>query len=67
MLLQALDGHGAQAVEDLHDLDRARTVLHTALSAVNGARVVLAPYLPFSAAAHTSVSRSSGTRTVPRS
>ena len=33
------------------DLDRGRTVLHTALSAVNGARVILAPYLPFSAAA----------------
>ena len=32
------------------DPDRARTVLHTALSAVNGVRVLLAPYLPFSAA-----------------
>lgn len=30
------------------DLDRARTVLFVALSAVNGARVLLAPYLPFS-------------------
>ncbi|MEL6982867.1 MAG: class I tRNA ligase family protein, partial [Actinomycetota bacterium] len=33
------------------DLDRARTVLHTALSAINGVRVMLSPYLPFSAAA----------------
>ncbi len=33
------------------DLDRARTVLHTALGAINGVRVMLAPYLPFSAAA----------------
>ena len=33
------------------DLDRARTVLFVALSAVNGARVLLAPYLPFSTAA----------------
>ncbi len=32
------------------DLDRARTVLHTALSAINGVRVILSPYLPFSAA-----------------
>jgi methionyl-tRNA synthetase len=32
------------------DPDRARTVLHAALSAVNGVRVMLAPYLPFSAA-----------------
>ncbi|MEM7286910.1 MAG: methionine--tRNA ligase [Actinomycetota bacterium] len=34
-----------------NDLDRARTVLFVALSAINGARVMLAPYLPFSAAA----------------
>jgi methionyl-tRNA synthetase len=33
------------------DLERCRTVLHTALAAVNGVRVMLAPYLPFSAAA----------------
>jgi len=32
------------------DPERARTVLHTALSAINGVRVMLAPYLPFSAA-----------------
>ncbi len=32
------------------DLERGQTVLHTALSAVNGVRVMLAPYLPFSAA-----------------
>ncbi len=33
------------------DVDRVRTVLHTALRAVNELRVMLAPYLPFSAAA----------------
>lgn len=32
------------------DLDRAKTILSTALEAVNGVRVALAPYLPFSAA-----------------
>ena len=32
------------------DAERARTVLHCALSAINGCRVMLAPYLPFSAA-----------------
>lgn len=37
--------------ESASDQERGRTVLHTALSAVNGARVILAPYLPFSAAA----------------
>ena len=33
------------------DAERARAVLHIALSAINGVRVMLAPYLPFSAAA----------------
>lgn len=33
------------------DRDRGVTVLHTALAAINGVRVMLAPYLPFSAAA----------------
>ena len=32
------------------DLDRAHTVLHVALSAINGVRVALGPYLPFSCA-----------------
>ncbi len=32
------------------DPDRARTVLHTALGAINGVRVALSPYLPFSSA-----------------
>ena len=36
--------------DDESGRERGRTVLHTALSAVNGARVILAPYLPFSAA-----------------
>ncbi|MEM9562825.1 MAG: methionine--tRNA ligase [Actinomycetota bacterium] len=36
--------------DDESGRDRGRTVLHTALSAVNGVRVMLAPYLPFSAA-----------------
>lgn len=33
------------------DPERARTVLFVALSAINGARVMFSPYLPFSAAA----------------
>ncbi len=32
------------------DLDRGRTILHTALSAINGVRVLFAPFLPFSSA-----------------
>ncbi|MEM7325182.1 MAG: methionine--tRNA ligase [Actinomycetota bacterium] len=32
------------------DPERGRTILHTALGAINGVRVMLAPYLPFSAA-----------------
>ncbi|MDJ0768838.1 MAG: methionine--tRNA ligase [Ilumatobacter sp.] len=32
------------------DEQRGRTILHTALSAVNGVRVLFAPYLPFSTA-----------------
>ncbi|HJP16142.1 MAG TPA: methionine--tRNA ligase [Acidimicrobiales bacterium] len=32
------------------DLDRAKTILSTALEAINGVRVALAPYLPFSTA-----------------
>jgi methionyl-tRNA synthetase len=33
------------------DLDRAQTILFVALSAINGARVLLSPYLPFTSAA----------------
>lgn len=33
------------------DVDRAKTVLFVALSAINGARVAFSPFLPFSAAA----------------
>ncbi len=33
-----------------HDPDRAETVLHTALSALNGLKVAFSPYLPFSSA-----------------
>jgi methionyl-tRNA synthetase len=58
-LRQAMDG--AQAVNVYlnaqapwllrrHDPDRAETVLHTALSAVNGLKVAFSPYLPFSSA-----------------
>ena len=32
------------------DPDRGKTVLHAALCAINGARVILSPYLPFSSA-----------------
>ncbi|MEM7272576.1 MAG: methionine--tRNA ligase [Actinomycetota bacterium] len=32
------------------DPERGRAILHTALAAINGVRVTLAPYLPFSAA-----------------